>query len=80
MQAINCTKNCSSSFALISFSDLISAIVSNAPMMQLNISALEFVYSQMPSLPGSYLFYFETSIHHRPLVFRPLTAATVAGF
>lgn len=47
-------------------------------MMQLKISALESVCSQMPSLQESYfLFYLETSVHHHPLVFMPLTAATV---
>lgn len=50
---LNCTKD--HSFALMSFSNLISAMVSNVPMMQLNISALEFVCRQMPSLRGSYL-------------------------
>lgn len=39
---LNCTKDCSNSSALISFSNLISAIVSNAPVIPSNISALEF--------------------------------------
>lgn len=67
---LSCTKDCSSSFALISFSNLISAIISNVPLTQLNISALEFVCSQMPSLRGSYfLFYLETSIYQHPIFF-----------
>lgn len=67
---LNCTKNCSSSSALISFGNLISAVVSNAPMMQLNISALEFVCKQMPSFRGGYfLFYLETSILQHPVIF-----------
>lgn len=67
---LNCTKDCSSSFAFISFSNLISAVVSNTPMIQLNTWALEFACSQMPGLRGSsFLFYLEISIHQHPLVF-----------
>lgn len=67
---LNCTKDCSSSFAFVSFSNLISTVVSNTPVIQLNTSALEFVCSQMPGLRGSsFLFYLEIPIHQHPLVF-----------
>lgn len=67
---LTCTKDSSSSLAFISFSNLISAVVSIAPVIQLNISGLEFVCYQMPGLKGSsFLLYLETSIHQHPFVF-----------